>query len=84
MDKDKILELCKLIEENANRIYCFSHPLSENSNFAQAILETIDSIKKELTSEPKTNGDRVRAMTDDELARFLTDLQTKGHFIFKW
>lgn len=53
MDKDKILELCKIIEENANRIYCFSHPLSENSNFAQAILETIDSIKKRIDIRTK-------------------------------
>ena len=48
MNKDKIIELCKLIEENANRIYCSSDPLSENSNLALVILETIDSIRKEL------------------------------------
>ena len=54
MNKDKVLELCELIEENAHRIYA-SDPLSENSNLALVILETIDSIKKELTAEPKTN-----------------------------
>lgn len=83
MNKDKILELCKLIEENSHKIYCSSDSLSENSNLALVILETIDSIKKELTAKPKTNGDRIRAMTDDEIARFLTDLQTKGYFNFK-
>ncbi len=83
MNKDKILELCKLIEENAHRIYCSSDPLSENSNLALVILETIDSIRKELTAEPKTNGDRIRAMTDDEIANFIGDLMTKGKFIFK-
>lgn len=82
MDKDKILELCKLIEENAHRIYGSSDPLSENSNLALVILETIDSIRKELTAKPKTNGDRIRAMTDDEIAKFLTDLRTKGYFNF--
>lgn len=83
MNKDKILELCKLIEENTHRIYCSSDPLSENSNLALVILETIDSIRKELIAEPKTNGDRIRAMTDDEIAEFLGDLMTKGKFIFK-
>lgn len=83
MNKDKILELCELIEENAHRIYCSSDPLSENSNLALVILETIDSIRKELTAKPKTNGDRVRAMTDDELAKFCADLQTKGYLNFK-
>lgn len=83
MNKDKILELCELIEENAHRIYCSSDPLSENSNLALVILETIDSIRKELTAKPKTNGDRVRAMTDGELAKFCANLQTKGYFNFK-
>lgn len=82
MNKDKILELCKLIEENAHTIYCSSDPLSENSNLSLVILETVDSIKKELTAKPKTNGDRVRAMTDDELAKFCADLQTKGYLNF--
>ncbi len=82
MNKDKILELCKHIEENAHRIYSSSDPLSENSNLALVILETVDSIKKELTAKPKTNGDRIRAMTDDELAKFFADIQTKGYFNF--
>lgn len=83
MNKDKILELCELIEENAHKIYYSSDPLSENSNLALVILETIDSVKKELTAKPKTLGDRIREMTNDEIAEFLGDLQTNGYFNFK-
>lgn len=36
-----------------------------------AVKKVIETIKIELQAEPETNADRIRAMTDEELAEFL-------------
>lgn len=36
-------------------------------------------IKEKLAAKPLTNGDRIRAMTDEELAYWMTHLHEDGH-----
>ena len=57
----------KLMVETANRV------LDEYEYNGKTIREWAD-----LIANPKTNADRIRAMTDEELAQYMGDVQTWG------
>lgn len=52
------------------------HDVLANSPYDVALDKAIEALK-ETEKQPKTNGDKIRAMTDEELADWLTD----GHDI---
>ena len=65
MDKSKILRLCDEIEDNAKEI---RERTVKNSYFMeQTIINRVLVIRAEITAPPKTNADRIRQMTDEEL-----------------
>lgn len=65
MDKAKIMRLCNEIEDIATDI---QERTMKNSCFmAQTIINKVLVIAAEITAQPKTNGDRIRQMTDEEL-----------------
>ena len=57
----------KLMVETANRV------LDEYEYNGKTIREWAD-----LIANPKTNADRIRSMTDEELAQYMGDVQTWG------
>jgi len=68
MDKEKIMKLCQqigLVAISNKKYYPALHSDFDFINDAQM------DIFREVTAPPKTNGDRIRAMTDEELAEFL-------------
>ena len=48
------------------------HDVLANSPYDVALDTAIEALK-ETAKKPKTNGDKIRAMTDEELADWLTD-----------
>ena len=70
MDKAKILRLCNEIEDIVSEI----SKLSENYliySDCKSILNRTKAIAVEITAPPKSNADRIRQMTDEELAEML-------------
>ena len=71
MDKEKIMKLCQqigLVAMSNKKYYPALHSDLDFINDAQM------DIFREVTAPPKTNGDRIRQMTDEELAEFLDEL----------
>ena len=62
-----VIDGVKTIEELANRV------LDEYEYKGRTIREWADRI-----AHPETNADRIRAMTDEELARFMSKVETNG------
>jgi hypothetical protein len=70
MDKARIAKLCNEIED------IVSHIERMNTNFATEVKlwnihNKIKEIAAEITEPPKSNADRIRQMTDEELAEML-------------
>lgn len=79
MNKTKILQLCNEIEVIMCEISNTGHTM-QNCDY-EAVDKRLKAIVAEITAPPKTNGDRIRAMTDEELAKFIfhvTDCCSKG------
>lgn len=72
MDKAKILRLCNEIEIIMCEIYNTGN-MMQNSDY-EAVDKRLKSITEEITAPPKTNGDRIRQMTDKEIAEVHTSL----------
>ena len=69
MDKAKILRLCNEIEDVA----CDIARITMNdivSAESRMIFDKAKEIATEITAPPKTNADRIRQMTDEELAEW--------------
>ena len=71
IDSAKILKLCNDIEDIVTDmdVHCTQAGWTE----CMEILSKIKQIGEELAEQPKTNGDRIRAMTDEELAHHYVD-----------
>lgn len=70
MDKAKIAKLCNEIEDFA----CDISQQTMNdivSAESRMIFDKAKEIAAEITAPPKSNGDRIRHMTDEELAAFI-------------
>ena len=70
MDKAKILRLCNDIEDVA----CDIARITMNdviSSESRMIFDKAKEIAAEVSAKPKSNGDRIRQMTDEELAEML-------------
>ncbi len=73
MDKVKILRLCNAIEDIACDIS--QHTMNDIvSAESRMIFDKSQEIAAEISAQPKTNGDRIRAMSDEELAKFLNSI----------
>ena len=70
MDKAKILRLCNDIEDEVTDI-AFNSTHKHIYDCCESIREYLKAIAAEITEPPKSNADRIRQMTDEELARFL-------------
>lgn len=72
MDKAKIAKLCNEIED-------FTCDISQQtmndivSAESRMIFDKAKEISAEITTPPKTNADRIRQMTDEELADWLAE-----------
>lgn len=75
MGKAKILRLCNEIEMLMVEIYNTGHTM-QNCDY-EAVNKRLKEVVAEITAPPKTNGDRIRQMTDEELADFITDIPNK-------
>lgn len=72
MNKTKILQLCNEIEVIMCEISNTGYTM-QNCDY-EAIDKKLKAIVAEITAPPKTNGDRIRQMTDKELAKVHTGL----------
>ena len=72
MDKSKILCLCNEIEMLMGEISNTGYTMQDCDY--EAIDKRLKAIVAEITAPPKTNGDRIRQMTDKELAKVHTSL----------
>lgn len=66
MDKVKILRECTRIEEIVTDAYNQHRGL--NYYELKEVLKKTRSIGTEVSAQPRTNGDKIRQMTDEELA----------------
>ena len=66
MDKAKILLQCNEIERAVNELYVKRQD-SITRDERIAFINMLGVIVAEITAPPKSNGDRIRAMTDEEL-----------------
>ena len=74
MDKEKIMKLCQqigLIAMSNKKHYPALHSDFDFINDAQM------DIFREVTAPPKTNAERIRQMTDEELAKFMCLVKDK-------
>jgi hypothetical protein len=72
MDKAKIAKLCNEIED----IACDISQQTMNdivSAESRMIFDKVKEIAAEITAPPKSNADRVRQMTDEELAELIAN-----------
>lgn len=69
MDKAKILRLCNEIEMIMCEIYNTGHTM-QNCDY-EAVDKRLKAIVAEISTPPKSNADRIRQMTDEELAHFM-------------
>ena len=73
MDKDKIIRLCNDIEDIATGIR--ERTMKDSYFMTQTIINKVREISTEISEPPKTNGDIIRQMTDDELAELIAERQ---------
>lgn len=76
MDKAKILRLCNDIEMIMCEVSNTGHTMQDCDY--EAVDKRLKAIVAEITAPPKTNGDKIRQMSDEELAeivRFVLDCE---------
>lgn len=70
MDKAKILRLLDKADDIVNALY----KQGANKDYkCKSLREKLRAIDAEITAPPKSNADRIRQMTDEELADFLLE-----------
>lgn len=72
MDKARILQLCNQIEMIIVTVCNTGYTLQPGDE--EAIFNRTKAIMDEVSAPPKTNADRIRQMTDAEIAKELTGL----------
>lgn len=72
MNKAKILRLCNEIEMIMCEVPNTGHTM-QNCDY-ESVDKRLKAIVAEITAPPKTNGDRIRQMTDEEIAEVHTGL----------
>ncbi len=72
MNKTKILQLCNEIEMIMCEVSNTGHTMQDCDY--EGVDKRLKAIVAEITAPPKTNGDRIRQMTDKELAKVHTGL----------
>lgn len=72
MDEAKILRMCNDIEDEVTDI-AFNSTHKHIYDCCESIREYLKEIAAEITSPPKTNADRIRQMTDEELAALIAN-----------
>lgn len=72
MDKAKILRMCNDIEDEVTDI-AFNSTHKHIYDCCESIREYLKEIAAEISAKPKSNGDRIRQMTDEELAEWLAE-----------
>ena len=70
MDKAKILRLCDEIEDIAKEIQ--ERTMKDSYFTGQTIINKVLVIAAEISEPPKSNADRIRQMTDEELAEMVS------------
>ena len=70
MDKAKIAKLCNEIDDEVTDI-AFNSTHKHIYDCCESIREYLKAIAAEITAPPKSNCDRIRQMTDEELAKFM-------------
>ena len=68
-ERERLVEILN----QAHQAYYSSMDFSQTYTEALADSLIANGVTVNTTSKPKTNGDRIRAMTDEELARFIGD-----------
>ena len=66
MDKAKILRMCNDIEDAVNELAACCETIDFHTH--KMLIDKLRGIGAEITAQPKTNADRIRQMTDEELA----------------
>ena len=62
------------------KFFCYGKKdFCENTDLCVANCQYCDGSGGEYLEEPMTNADRIRSMTDEELAEFLIDLANDGN-----
>lgn len=72
MNKAKILRLCNEIEMIMCEVFNTGHTMQDFDY--ECVDKRLKAIVAEITAPPKTNGDRIRQMTDEEIADVHTRL----------
>lgn len=75
IDRAAILRQCNEIERAVNELYV-KRLESITSDERIALINMLGVIVAEITAAPKTNGDRIRQMTDEGLAEFIAQRRT--------
>lgn len=71
MDKEKIMQLCNQIEMIIVTVCDTGYTLQPGDE--EAIFNRTKAIMDEVSEPPKTNAERIRQMTVEELADWITD-----------
>lgn len=58
-----------------NRLYCGSYP--SECSFTEG--SDCDKFNRQVENSPKTNADRIRAMSDEELSEYLAELGSEAN-----
>lgn len=75
MDKEKILRLLYEADDIVSALY----RQGANKDYkCKSLREKLKAIEAEINTPPKTNGDRIRQMTDEELAGWIDSISCCG------
>ena len=66
MDLEEILTCCESLEQDITALRMTERI---EYNFYSEMIDAVQTIAAEITAPPKSDGDRIRQMTDEELAK---------------
>ena len=72
----KFCRYCEYLLAVGNQAPCYG--CKKGSNFELSGIYEVKSERDTDSKKPMTNGDRIRAMTDEELAEFILDKRENG------
>ena len=68
MDLEEIRTCCESLEQDITALRMTERI---EYDFYSAMIDAVQTIAAEITAPPKSNGDRIRQMTDEELAKMV-------------
>ena len=77
-DTARILSLCESLEQDITALRMTERI---EYDFYSAMIDTVQEIAAEITAPPKSNADRIRQMTDEELSEFLGNVIDHCNFL---